>query len=217
MTVRNASLCPQCGRRRTADPASHGLCPACLLATAAAMEDRGCPYEVLAPIEQDTQGVTYLAQRKKTPDPFFVALKIVEVGDGSAILSRFRALKPALARLQHPGAGKVVDAGSTSDGSVYIASQYVAGSPLSGMLSRHTLQRGDRAEIARQITEAVGAAQAAGVAHLRLDASMVKVSVAGGLRASVIGFGLSAILDGRLGGPDVDASALDDLLRRLDL
>jgi tRNA A-37 threonylcarbamoyl transferase component Bud32 len=100
---------------------------------------------------------------------------------------------------------------------VYIASQYVAGSPLSGMLSRHTLQRGDRAEIARQITEAVGAAQAAGVAHLRLDASMVKVSVAGGLRASVIGFGLSAILDGRLGGPDVDASALDDLLRRLDL
>lgn len=31
------------------------------------------------------------------------------------------------------------------------------------MLSRHTLERGDRAEVARQITETIGAAHAAGV------------------------------------------------------
>lgn len=217
MTV--SLVCPQCGRARTADPALHGLCPACLLAAVASSDDddRECPYEVLAPIEEDALGVTYLAQWKRAPVPVFAALKVVRAADGPAILSRFHQWQPALARLHHPGAAKVIDAGLTMDGSVYIASQYVAGSPLSEMLSRPSLARGDRVEIARQLTEAVGAAHAAGVVHLQLDASKVKVSTAGGLHASIVSFGLGAIAEGRVGGPDIDRLALEHLIRRLDL
>ena len=98
---------------------------------------------------------------------------------------------------------------------MYVASEYVAGTPLFELVSRQPLDRAGVAEIARQMTEAVGAAHAAGVVHLDLDGSKVKVSTAGGLRASITGFGLSVIVEGRVGGPDTDLAALDILIRQL--
>jgi len=66
MTPR-AAACPQCGRPVVSHAATpflaSGLCPACLFATAASIDDEECPYRVLAPIEQDGQGITYLAER----------------------------------------------------------------------------------------------------------------------------------------------------------
>jgi serine/threonine protein kinase len=217
MTVPRATTCLQCGRPRTYDAATHGLCPACLFATAASMDDEVWPYQVLAPIEQDDLGITYLAERVASSGRSFVALKVVASGNGEAIRSRFHELKPALARLQHPGAAKVLDAGTTPDGSVYVASEYIAGTTLSEMASRLSLERAERAEIARQMTEVIGAAHAAGVVHLDLDGSKVRVSTAGGLRAWITGFGVSVIVAGRTGGPDTDLVALGALIRQLDL
>jgi non-specific serine/threonine protein kinase/serine/threonine-protein kinase len=194
-----------------------GLCPACLFTTAAALEDEVWPYQVLAPIAQDPEGITYLAERYSSSVRGFVALTLVAGGDHEALLSRFRDLKPALGRLQHPGAAKVLDAGSTPDGSVYVASEYVAGPTLSEMMARESLDRAGRAEIARQMTEALGAAHAAGVVHLDLDGSKVRVSTAGGLRAWITGFGVSAIVAGRTGSSDTDLVALETLVRQLDL
>jgi len=146
MTPR-AAACPQCGRPVVSHAATpflaSGLCPACLFATAASMDDDElCPYQVLAPIDQDGQGITYLAERGASRVRGYVALKVIPGGDGEAILSRFHELRPALGRLHHPGAGKVLDAGSTADGSVYVASEYVAGTTLSEMTSRQRLERG---------------------------------------------------------------------------
>jgi serine/threonine protein kinase len=221
MTVPRVTTCPQCGRPRTCDAdtaiVAWGLCPACLFATAASMDDEVWPYQVLAPIEQDAQGITYLAERYANGVRGFVALTVIVSDNGDAVLSRFHELKPALARLQHPAAAKVLDAGSTPDGSVYVASEYVAGRTLSETTSRPPLEPAQRAEIARQMTEAVGAAHAAGVVHLDLDGSKVRVSTAGGLRASITGFGVSAIVAGRVGTPETDRAALDNLVRQLGL
>ena len=162
---------------------------------------------------QDAQGITYLAERSASRVRGFVALTVVVGGNGEAMLSRFHELKPALARLQHPGAAKVLDAGSTPDGSVYVASEYVAGPTLSEMAARQSLERAERAEVARQMTEAVAAAHAAGVLHLDLDGSKVRVSTAGGLRAWITGFGVSVIVAGRAGSPETDLGALDTLIR----
>ena len=221
MTAPRATTCGQCGRLLMSDAATAvlalGLCPACLFATAASMDDEVCPYQVLAPIEQDAHGITYLAERYANSVRGYVALTVVAGGDGEAVLSRFHELRPALARLQHPGAGKVLDAGSTADGSVYVASEYIAGATLAEMASRPSLERSQRAAIASQMTEIVGAAHAAGVVHLDLDRSKVRVSTAGGPRASITGFGLSVIVAGRAGSPDTDLVAVDTLIRQLDL
>jgi serine/threonine protein kinase len=216
MTHPHPMVCPQCGRSRAADAATHGLCPACLFATATSMADDVWTYQVLAPIEQDALGITDLAERDVDSVRGFVALKVVVAGDGDAMRSRFQALKPALARLQHPGAAKVLDAGSAPDGSAYIASEYVAGPTLSEIRSRRSLEPAERAEIARQMTAAVGAAHAAGVVHLDLDATKVRVAAAGGLRLWITGFGVSVIAADRAGGPETDLAALDILIRQLD-
>jgi eukaryotic-like serine/threonine-protein kinase len=221
MMAPRITACPQCGRPRSSDAATSmlasGLCPACLFATAASLDDEAWPYQVLAPIAQDVQGITYLAERSANGVRGFVALTVIAGGSGEAILSRFHELKTALARLHHPGAAKVLDAGVTPDGSVYVASEYVAGPTLSEMVARQSLDRSERAEIARQMTGAVAAAHAAGVVHLDLDGSNVRVSTAGGLRAWITGFGVSVIVAGRAGAPDTDLVALDTLIRQLDL
>jgi serine/threonine protein kinase len=216
MTVLDGTACPQCGRPRPSDAAS-GLCAACLFAIAASIEDEVCPYQVLAPIEQDAHGVTYLAERHASSSRGFVALSVIAHGDGDAILGRFHQLRPALARLQHPGAAKVLDAGSTSNGSVYVVSEYVTGTPLAGVVTRQRLDRAGLVEIARQMTEAVAAAHSAGVLHLALDGSRVKVSTAGAPHAAIAGFGVRAIVEGCVGDPDTDLRALDALVRQLEL
>ena len=67
------------------------------------MADDVWPYQVLAPIEQDALGITYLAERYAGSVRGFVALKVMVDGDGEAMRFRFHELKPALTRLQHPG------------------------------------------------------------------------------------------------------------------
>ena len=219
--------CPRCERARltTDGLATDGLvtgdwgllCPVCLFATALSIDDRPCPYDVIAPIDQDSQGITYLAQ-PIAGVPRLVALKVLGPrDDGDAILSRFEEWKPALSRVQHPSAATVLDAGRTEEGSVYVASEYVAGSPLPVVLSRAARATTERAEIARQLTEAIGAAHAAGVVHLHLDTTNVKISTAGGLHATILGFGLSLIVDGATGSPDVDLLALTRLICALGL
>jgi serine/threonine protein kinase len=221
MNAPRVATCPQCGRQLMSDTAipllASGLCPACLFATAASIDDDVWPYQVLAPIEQDAHGITYLAERDAGSVRGFVALTVIGGSGGEAMLSRFHDLKPALARLQHPGAAKVLDAGLAPDGSMYIASEYVAGPTLSEVASRQPLERADRAEIARQMRAAVGAAHAAGVVHLSIESSKVRVSTAGSLRVWITGFGVSVIVAGRAGGAETDLAALDAVIRHHDL
>jgi len=49
--------------------------------------DEPCPYQVLAPIAQDAQGITYLAERYANSVRGFVALTVVVGGNGEAMLN----------------------------------------------------------------------------------------------------------------------------------
>jgi serine/threonine-protein kinase len=173
---------------RAAQAAPLDLCPACLLTTALAIDDEP-PYRVLTPIGEDAGGVTYLAQAL-TGARGRVALKVLGPRDDvDAVLSRYQHWKPALDRLQHPGVGKLLDVGLTVEGLLYVASEYVAGWPLTALGSHASMETADRLDIARQLTGAVEAAHAAGVVHLKLDASRMKISMANGTSATILGFG----------------------------
>ncbi len=176
MTVEDPSRCPRCGTLRTTRATSLDLCPACLLTTALSMDDEPCPYQVMAPMSEDSDGVTYLAQAL-TGWRGYVALKVYGLRDDTqAVLSRYRLWKPALARVLHPSAGKLLDVGLTAEGLLYVASEYVAGWPLTALGTRVSVGIGDRATMARQLIGAIAAAHAAGVVHMKLDTSKVSVS-----------------------------------------
>ena len=179
------------------------------------MDDEPCPYRVLAPIAEGSSGVTYLAQAL-TGARGYVALKVLGPRDDvDAVLSRYQHWKPALARIQHPSVGKLLDVGPTAEGLLYIASEYVAGWPLTALGSRASMGMDERVEMARQLTGAIDAAHAAGVVHLKLDTSKVKISTANGPHATILGLGSNLIVDGADGRPDVDRLALARIIREL--
>ncbi len=213
MPAIQSSRCPRCGAARAAQAPPLDLCPACLLATALSMGDEPCPYQVLAPIGEGSSGLTYLAQALESARGY-VALKVLGPrDDADAVLSRYRRWKPALASVQHPSVAKLVDIGLTAEGHLYVASEYVAGWSLAVLGSRASVGRPERVEIARQLTGAIDAAHAAGVVHLKLDASKVKISTANGPHATILGLGSSLIVDGADGEPDVDRIALARIIR----
>jgi hypothetical protein len=217
MTVGDASRCPRCGTLRPTDATSLDLCPACLLTTALSMDAEPCPYQVMAPMSEDSNGVTYLALAL-TGARGFVALKVHGLRDDTElILSRYQHWKPALARVHHPSVGKLLDIGVTAEGLLYVASEYVAGWPLTALASRTSVGIGERARMAQQLIGAIGAAHAAGVVHLRLDSSSVKISTAHGPRATILGLGSSLIVDGAEARPEADLLALVRLVHHLGI
>lgn len=168
----------------------------------------------MTPIDDGSDGVIYLAQAL-TGTRGLVALTLCHPrGDAESVLSRYARYRPALARVQHPSAGKLLDAGLTSEGRLYVASAYVPGWPLTALRSR-VPSMSDRLELAQQMTEAVAAAHAAGIVHLKLSPSKVKVSTANGPRATILGFGAALVVDGMEGAPDVDLLALARIIQDL--
>jgi hypothetical protein len=110
-----------------------------------------------------------------------------------------------------------MDAGVTAEGLLYVASEYVAGWPLTALPSRASVGIGERARMAHQLIGAIGAAHAAGVVHLRLDTSSVKIATANGPRATILGLGSSLIVDGAEARPEADLPALVRLVHHLGI
>jgi hypothetical protein len=181
------------------------------------MDNEPCPYRVTAPMSEDSHGVTYLAQ-PLTGARGYVALKIHgRRDDVDAVLSRYQHWKPALARVQHPSVGKLLDVGLTAEGLLYVASEYVAGWPLTALGSRVSVGIGERLKMAHQLIGAIGAAHAVGVVHLKLDTSKVKISTANGPRATILGLGSGLIVDGAQARLEPDLLALLRLVRDLGI
>jgi hypothetical protein len=185
--------------------------------TALSMDDEPCPYQVMAPMSDDSHGVTYLAQAL-TGARGYVALKVhAPRADTDAVRGRYQHWKPALARVQHPSIGKLLDVGLTAEGLLYVASEYVAGWPLTALSSHKSVTVGERARMAHQLIGAIGAAHTAGVVHLRLDTSKVKISTANGAHATILGLGSSLIVDGLEARLEPDLLALLGLVRALGI
>ena len=213
-----AMLCPQCGASRpTAGSSAHDLCPACLFAAALSTADAPCPYQIVGPIAESARGTTYLAQPSGRARGC-VALKIFAPRDDvDDILARYERWKPALAKVRHSNVARVLDAGLTDEGLLYVASQFVAGWPLSSIDGRQSIGQDVRSDIARQLTAAVAAIHDAGLAHLALDASNIRVSTAGSVHTTVLGLGVRLIVDGDEPSPQADLAALAQLHRSLGL
>jgi serine/threonine protein kinase len=212
MTATDSFRCPRCGTPRAT---ALDLCPTCLIATALAVEEDPCPYQVMSPIAQDGRGVTYLALAL-TGARGYVALKVHgRRDDTEVVLSRYHEWKPALARLRHPSVSKLLDVGLTAEGLLYVATEYVGGWPLTTIGSHPSVGVAERALLVRQLIGAVDAAHALGVVHLKLDVSKVKISTANGPHAMILGFGSSLILDGAEAHRLPDVLSLIPLVREL--
>jgi serine/threonine protein kinase len=96
------------------------------------------PYKVLELLGRGGMGAVYLAVREDDYEKR-VALKLMHQGLGrGAMVDRFRRERQILARLEHPNIARLLDGGTTEDGSPYLVMEYVAWSSSARCAPRST-------------------------------------------------------------------------------
>ncbi|MGB3544941.1 serine/threonine-protein kinase, partial [Rubrivirga sp.] len=105
------------------------------------------------------------------------AIKLVRPGLAPDVLTRFRAERHLLARLDHPAIARLLDGGTAGDGRPYLALEFVDGVPITDYADRRRLGLEARLRLFAQVCDAVAYAHRQLVVHRDLKPSNVLVSV----------------------------------------
>lgn len=131
------------------------------------MPERIGPYEIVRLVGEGGMGSVFEARQdhpKRT-----VALKTLRDGLRSdALVRRFRREIGLLARLEHPGIARILDAGTaaTDRGTVpYFTMEFIRGRPILEAAAAHDLDRRERVAVMAEVCDAVQYAHQRGVIH----------------------------------------------------
>ncbi|MCU0864885.1 MAG: serine/threonine-protein kinase [Planctomycetes bacterium] len=159
--------------------------------------ERCGPYVIEALVGEGGFSEVYRA-RQTTPIDRCVALKVLKPGmDSRAVLARFALERRTLARLEHPGIARILDAGATATGRPFVVVEFQHGLPLRDYVAAARPGQRQRLRLFLQVCDAVAHAHRRGVIHRDLKPSNVMVTGEGEhARAVVIDFGIAKVLDG---------------------
>ena len=122
-------------------------------------------------------GEVWLAQQVE-PVQRQVAVKVIKAGmDSARVVARFEAERQALALMDHPAIAKVLEAGTTPEGRLYFAMEYVRGESITTYCDRQRLPVSERLELFIQLCDGVQHAHQKGIIHRDLKPSNVLVSI----------------------------------------
>src|SRR5689334_17016121 len=137
-------------------------------------------------------GTVYLATHLDLERP--VAVKIIrpEFAGDADVSERFLREARTMARLRHPNAAMIFDAGNLPDGRHFIVMEFVEGETLSQTLARHgRFSFSDTIEIATQICDVLEEAHRLGIIHRDLKPSNILLGKRG---VCVLDFGVAKVL-----------------------
>ncbi len=149
-------------------------------------------FRVECEIGRGGMGTVYRASHLGLERP--VAIKILkqEFAAHPEIADRFMREARTMARLKHPRAAMIFDAGHLADGRPFIVMEYVEGSTLAETLAREGVFEPERAvRVAAEICEVLSAAHALGVVHRDLKPSNIIINERG---VCVLDFGIAKVL-----------------------
>ncbi len=150
-------------------------------------------WKLLSQIGAGGMGEVWLAERA---DGLFRAKAAVKFlrpdGDPARFITRFAQERELLARLNHPGIARMLDAGF-HDGAPYLVLEYVEGRPLLDHVRAHRLGVRERMDLIRQIGEALVHAHAQLVVHRDIKPSNVLVTPEG--KVKLLDFGVAGLLN----------------------
>jgi len=161
------------------------------------------PYQLDVLLGEGGFSEVYRAVQKE-PIPRLVAIKLLKPGlDSRALLARFQLERRTLARLEHPGIARILDAGAMANGRPFLVMEHVAGVTLARFLAEHAPPLPTRLALFRQVCEAVMHAHRRGVIHRDLKPGNLMVTQVDGVAVvKVIDFGVAKVL----AGDDADAT-----------
>lgn len=164
--------------------------PASYISLAAGQEVGGFTVDRL--IGRGGLGEVYLARRAGADFDQKVALKLLRV-DAAERAESFARERRLLARLDHPGIARLIDAGVAPDGRPYIVMDYVDGLPVDEWCRQHGADLDTRLKLFRETCEAVAYAHANLVVHRDIKPSNILVDPAG--KPRLVDFGIGKLLD----------------------
>ena len=149
-------------------------------------------YNILEMIAEGGMGAVYKAEQLE-PIHRIVALKLIKAGRNSEqIIARFEAERQALAMMEHPNIAKILDAGTSDDGSPFFVMELVNGIPLTQYCDENKLSIRQRLDLFVPVCQAVQHAHQKGIVHRDLKPSNVLVGTYDGVAIpKVIDFGLA--------------------------
>jgi serine/threonine protein kinase/tetratricopeptide (TPR) repeat protein len=165
-------------RPLAAEPDTHAAMPVASATTTRSTDAQSVgPYRLLELIGEGGMGEVWLAEQLH-PLRRQVAVKLIRRGmDSRHVIARFEAERQALALMDHPAIATVFDGGTTSDGRLYFAMEYVKGEPITTYCDRLRLSTDERVELFIQVCEGVQHAHQKGVIHRDLKPSNVLVTL----------------------------------------
>ncbi|HEX8501720.1 MAG TPA: serine/threonine-protein kinase [Pyrinomonadaceae bacterium] len=149
-------------------------------------------FRVECEIGRGGMGTVYRASHLGLERP--VAIKILkqEFAAYPEVADRFMREARTMARLKHPRAAIIFDAGHLADGRPFIVMEYVEGSTLAETLAREGPFAPERAvRVAAEICDVLSAAHALGVVHRDLKPSNIIINERG---VCVLDFGIAKVL-----------------------
>jgi len=155
--------------------------------------DKIGPYRIDEEIGHGGMGVVYRATREDGSFTKEVAIKLIDPGMRSEeILKRFWAERQILALLEHPHIARLIDGGSTEDGSPYLVMEYVSGTTILDYCDEQRLAVDARLALFLQVCDAVQFAHQRLVVHRDLKSDNILVTADGSPR--LLDFGIAKLL-----------------------
>jgi serine/threonine protein kinase len=151
-------------------------------------------YRIIREIGQGGMAVVYLGERDDQNYRKQVAIKMVKPGiDTEQVLHRFRNERQTLAALDHSNIVKLLDGGSSEDGSPYLVMEYVEGLPIDQYCDLNKLSIDDRLRLFREVCSAVQYAHEKLVIHRDLKPGNILIAKGGVPR--LLDFGIAKLLN----------------------
>jgi serine/threonine-protein kinase len=150
------------------------------------------PYRLQRVLGEGGSGTVYLGLRDDIGGVAAVKL-LRDAWVSPSRRDRFRREQRTLAKLNHPGIAKLLDAGVTGEGTPWIAMEYVEGRPITEHATAETLSEGERLRLFQQVCDAVQYAHERAVIHRDLKPSNILVRKDGQVR--LLDFGIARQMD----------------------
>jgi len=202
--------CPHCTAPLTADARFCGACgkatsptesdPRIPLAAVAELAGREIAgrYRILTKLGEGGMGAVYRGEQISLRRTIAVKLLRPELSANPTLLRRFSAEAEAVAKLSHPNTVNVYDFGQDSDGSLFIAMEYIEGRSLRSVVAKEGPLAPARAlAIAVQVAASLADAHAHNIVHRDLKPDNVMLQERGRQRdvVRVLDFGIAKLRD----------------------
>jgi serine/threonine protein kinase len=191
----DARFCPACGKALVAtETQAQDSSP---LASALIGREIAGRFRILAKLGEGGMGAVYRGEQISLKRAVAVKVLKPELSQNQTLVRRFSAEAQAVAMLDHPNTVKVYDSGQDTDGSLFIAMEYIEGTSLRDVM-RSGAMPGPRAfAIAVQVAASLADAHAQSIVHRDLKPDNVMLQDKGRQRdiVRVLDFGIAKLRD----------------------